>query len=89
MNAVAMATSLSGLTHEKKWKKSMDPRMFEEWQIDKENFESYLDADLVELPLSDELWLRIIDDVQGQVANYLDELLQRTALDIQEGVYND
>jgi hypothetical protein len=67
----------------------MDPRMFEEWQIDKENFESYLDADLVELPLSDELWLRIIDDVQGQVANYLDELLQRTALDIQEGVYND
>jgi hypothetical protein len=63
--------------------------MFEEWQIDKENFESYLDADLVELPLSDELWLRIIDDVQGQVANYLDELLQRTALDIQEGVYND
>jgi hypothetical protein len=63
--------------------------MFEEWQIDKENFESYLDADLVELPLSDELWLRIIDDVQGQVANYLDELLQRTALDVQEGVYND
>ena len=67
----------------------MEPRMFEEWQIDKENFESYLDADLVELPLSDELWLRIIDDVQGQVANYLDELLQRTALDVQEGVYND
>ena len=63
--------------------------MFEEWQIDKENFESFLDADLVELPLSDELWLRIIDDVQGQVANYLDELLQRTALDVQEGVYND
>lgn len=63
--------------------------MFEEWQIDKENFESYLDADLVELPLSDELWLRIIDDVQGQVANYLDELLQRVALDVQEGLYND
>ena len=67
----------------------MDPRMFEEWQIDKENFESFLDADLVELPLSDELWLRIIDDVQGQVANYLDELLQRVALDVQEGLYND
>lgn len=67
----------------------MEPRMFEEWQIDKENFESYLDADLVELPLSDELWLRIIDDVQGQVANYLDELLSRIALDVQEGLYND
>ena len=67
----------------------MDPRMFEEWQIDKENFESFLDPDYVELPIPQELWLRIIDDVQGQVANYLDELLQRTALDVQEGVYND
>ena len=67
----------------------MEPRMFEEWQIDKENFESFLDADLVELPLSDELWKRIIDDVEGSVANYLDELLQRTALDVQEGFYDD
>jgi hypothetical protein len=63
--------------------------MFEEWQIDKENFESYLDADLVELPLSDELWKRIIDDVEGSVANYLDELLSRIALDVQEGLYDD
>jgi hypothetical protein len=67
----------------------MEPRMFEEWQIDKENFESYLDADLVELPLSDELWKRIIDDVEGSVANYLDELLSRIALDVQEGLYDD
>jgi len=67
----------------------MEPRMFEEWQIDKENFESFLDADLVELPLSDELWKTIIDDVEGQVANYLDELLSRIALDVQEGVYDE
>jgi hypothetical protein len=63
--------------------------MFEEWQIDKENFESFLDADLVDLPLSDELWKQIIDDVEGSVANYLDELLQRTALDVQEGFYDE
>lgn len=67
----------------------MEPRMFEEWQLDKENFESFLDADLVDLPLSDELWTRIIDDVEGQVANYLDELLSRIALDVQEGVYDE
>ncbi len=67
----------------------MEPRMFEEWQIDKENFESFLDADLVDLPLSDELWKRIIDDVEGSVANYLDELLQRTALDVHEGFYDE
>ena len=67
----------------------MENRMFEEWQLDKENFESFLDADLVDLPLSDELWQRIIDDVEGQVANYLDELLGRIALDVQEGVYDE
>ena len=67
----------------------MDPRMFEEWQLDKENFESFLDADLVDLPLSDEVWKQIIDDVEGSVANYLDELLQRTALDVQEGFYDE
>lgn len=67
----------------------MDRRMFDEWQIDKENFESYLDADLVDLPLSDELWERIIDDVEGQVGNYLDELLSRIALDVQEGFYDE
>lgn len=67
----------------------MEPRMFEEWQIDKENFESFLDADLVDLPLSDEVWKTIISDVEGSVANYLDELLQRTALDVQEGMYDD
>jgi hypothetical protein len=63
--------------------------MFEHWQIDKENFESYLDKDSVELPLSDELWTRIIDDVEGSVGNYIDELLQRIALDIEEGLYDD
>jgi hypothetical protein len=67
----------------------MERRMFEEWQIDKENFESYLDSDYVELPIPDELWERIIDDVEGSVSNYLDELLQRIALDVQEGLYND
>lgn len=67
----------------------MEPRMFEEWQIDKENFESFLDPDLVDLPLSDEVWKTIISDVEGSVANYLDELLQRTALDVQEGFYDE
>lgn len=65
----------------------MENRMFENWQIDKENFESYLDPELV--PLSDEMWARIIDDVEGQVGNYIDELLSRIALDVEEGNYDD
>ena len=62
-------------------------RMFEEWQLDKENFESFLSDEFV--PLSDEMWNRIVDDVEGQVANYLDELLSRTALQIEEGTYDE
>lgn len=64
-------------------------RMFEEWQIDKENFESYLDPKLVELPIPDELWGRIILDVEGAVAPYIDEILSLVATQIEEGEYND
>lgn len=67
----------------------MEPRMFEEWQLDKENFESYLDPNLVDLPLSDKAWKQIVDDVEGQVANYLNELMRDIAQDVHEGFYDD
>jgi uncharacterized protein (DUF2236 family) len=63
--------------------------MFEEWQLDKENFESYLDHTLVDLPLSDKVWKQIVDDVEGQVANYLNELMRDIAQDVHEGFYDD
>ena len=62
-------------------------RMFEEWQIDKENFESYLNPDAT--PISDKLWEQIVDDIEGQVSNYIDELLARYAMDIEEGIYDE
>lgn len=65
----------------------MEPRMFEEWQLDKENFESFLSDEFT--PLSDKMWNRIINDVEGQVANYLDELLSRTVVEIEEGNYDE
>lgn len=67
----------------------MEPRMFEEWQLDKENFESYLDHTLVDLPLSDKAWKQIVDDVEGQVANYLNELMRDIAQDVHEGFYDE
>ena len=67
----------------------MEPRMFEEWQLDKENFESYLDPSLVDLPLSDKAWKQIVDDVEGQVANYLNELMRDIAQDVHEGFYDE
>ncbi len=67
----------------------MEPRMFEEWQLDKENFESFLDPNLVDLPLSDKAWKQIVDDVEGQVANYLNELMRDIAQDVHEGFYDE
>jgi len=63
--------------------------MFEEWQLDKENFESFLDPSLVDLPLSDKAWKQIVDDVEGQVANYLNELMRDIAQDVHEGFYDE
>ena len=61
-------------------------KALEFFALDKENFESFLDDGVT---LTDEQWIAIADEIDGRVANYLDELLQRTALDVQEGVYND
>jgi len=61
--------------------------MFESLVLDKENFESYFDPE-DGIDITDELWDTIIDDVDGTVANYLDELLNNIVLDIKEGIYN-
>lgn len=62
-------------------------KMFESLVLDKENFESYFDPE-DGIDITDELWDTIIDDVDGTVANYLDELLNNIVLDIKEGIYN-
>lgn len=59
-------------------------RMFDNFQLDRENFESYFDEDFV---LDDEQWEFVCDDIEGIVGNYLDEMLQNVVLDIQEGTY--
>lgn len=60
--------------------------MFESFIIDRENFESYFDEE-DGLVITDELWDTIIDDIEGMVSNYLDEILNNLVLDIKEGTY--
>lgn len=60
--------------------------MFESLVLDRENFESYFDEE-DGLVITDELWDNIIDDVEGMVSNYLDEILNNLVLDIKEGTY--
>ena len=61
-------------------------KMFESFIIDRENFESYFDEE-DGLVITDELWDTIIDDIEGMVSNYLDEILNNLVLDIKEGTY--
>lgn len=60
--------------------------MFESFILDRENFESYFDEE-DGLVITDELWDTIIDDIEGMVSNYLDEILNNLVLDIKEGTY--
>lgn len=60
--------------------------MFENFGLDKENFESYLPEDFV---LDDEQWQIVCDDIEGTVGNYIDELLGITVVKIEEGTYFD
>jgi hypothetical protein len=62
-------------------------KMFESLVLDRENFESYFDSE-DGIDITDELWDNVIDDVEGLVANYLDEILNNIVLDIKEGIYN-
>jgi hypothetical protein len=55
-------------------------------EIDKENFESYMDFKYV---LTNKQWAQIVDDLDGRASNYLDELLQNIAKDFEEGFYDE
>lgn len=63
-------------------------KALEHFAIDKENFESFLDESL-EIKLTDKQWLNIVDEIDGRVANYLDELLVNLAEEVTEGVWDD
>ena len=60
--------------------------MFESFNLDRENFQSYFDEE-DGVYVTDELWEHVIDDVEGMVSNYLDEILNNIVLDIKEGIY--
>ena len=61
-------------------------KMFESFNLDRENFQSYFDEE-DGVYVTDELWEHVIDDVEGMVSNYLDEILNNIVLDIKEGIY--
>ena len=61
-------------------------KALEFFALDKENFESFLEDGVT---LTDEQWVAIADEIDGRVANYLDELLPMIVQDFEEGNYDD
>ena len=60
-------------------------KALEYFELDKENFESYLDG----ATLTDSQWEKIADEIDGRVANFLDELLGIIVVDFEEGAYDE
>jgi hypothetical protein len=63
-------------------------KALEHFSIDKENFESYMNSNL-ETKLTDKQWLYLVDEIDGRVGNYVDELLEQLAEAVAEGEYDE
>jgi hypothetical protein len=63
-------------------------KALEHFSIDKENFESYMNSNL-EAKLTDKQWLYLVDEIDGRVGNYVDELLVQLAEEVAEGEWDE
>lgn len=63
-------------------------RAFENLEFDKENFETWIDERL-SVRLTDKQWEKVVDDLDGRVHNFLDNLIYDTVVDFREGLYDE
>jgi hypothetical protein len=63
-------------------------RAFENLAFDKENFQSWVAEDM-SIPVSDEQWERIKDELDGRVENYLDQMIYDVVLEFREGAFDE
>lgn len=57
----------------------------EDFEIDKENFESYMDF---EVELTNKQWHEIVEDINNRVSEKVDSVLAEIAKDVKAGYYN-
>jgi uncharacterized protein YaaR (DUF327 family) len=57
----------------------------ENFEIDKENFESYMDF---EVELTNKQWHDIIEDINNRVADLVEGVLKNIAADVKDGYYD-
>ena len=63
-------------------------KALEHFAIDKENFESYLNTNL-DVKLTDKQWAYLVDEIDGRVGNYIDNLLTDLAQEVAEGEWDE
>lgn len=61
-------------------------KALEHFALDKENFESYF---VQGFELTDTQWANIVDEIDGRVANYLDEILSILVQQVEEGDWDE
>lgn len=63
-------------------------KAFENLAFDKENFESYIDQEL-NITVTDEQWAKVVDELNGRVENFIDELVWQVVQDFEEGMFDE
>ena len=63
-------------------------KAFENLEFDKENFESWVDESM-STKLTNDQWEKIVDELDGRVHNFLDNLIYDVVQDFKEGVYSE
>lgn len=56
--------------------------------VTKDEVERWVSEDS-SIVLTDSQWLKVADELEGRVANFLDNLLYDIVVDIREGVYDE
>lgn len=67
---------------------SWNMKAFENLEFDKENFESWVDESM-STKLTNDQWEKIVDELDGRVHNFLDNLIYDVVQDFKEGVYGE
>lgn len=63
-------------------------RAFENIAFDKENFESWVDMDL-NVKLTDSQWEAVVNELDGRIEVYLDEMIYAVVKDFRDGEYDN
>lgn len=66
----------------------MSSPAFQGLDFSRDSFQRWVNEDEL-MPVSDSQWEKIREELDGRVANYLDDMIYEVVLDFREGVYDE